>query len=194
LLSKIGILNLQGCKKINQNKNIFIISHSRGHIIANTFCKLYNKNIIGYINIDGGEQYMLFEKNIDEWIKKYDNINENLFQKLFINIKNNNDNESYNIISKFIQYYLYKQYFDNKYNMKNINMLILNNIYNDEEISINDKKYIDETLKAKFNFNKEFENNKNTKSIYYVGKSHYLYFYDDVVNDIIDYVKKTLNV
>ena len=55
-------------KKINQNKNIFIISHSRGHIIANTFCKLYNKNIIGYINIDGGEQYMLFEKNIDEWI------------------------------------------------------------------------------------------------------------------------------
>ena len=42
-------------KKIKKYKKIFIISHSRGNIMAKFFCQLYSKKIIGYINIDGGE-------------------------------------------------------------------------------------------------------------------------------------------
>ena len=87
---------------------------------------------------------------------------------------------------------MYKQNFKNKYDFKNINMLILNNIYNDSETSISSEQYIKETLMSKFNFNKQFETMKNVKSIYYVGKTHYLYFYDDVIDDIIDYINKLI--
>ena len=37
------------------------------------------------------------------------------------------------------------------------------------------------------------KNNINIKSIYYVDKSHYLYFYDGVVNDIINNIKKIIH-
>jgi hypothetical protein len=46
---------------------------------------------------------------------------------------------------------------------------------------------------SKFDYNKQFENNINIKSIYYVGKSHYLYFYDSVVNYIIDNIKTIIH-
>ena len=42
-------------------------------------------------------------------------------------------------------------------------------------------------------YNKQFEKNINIKSIYYVGKSHFLYFYDGVVNDIIDNIKTIIH-
>lgn len=71
-------------------------------------------------------------------------------------------------------------------------MLILNNIYHDKETTVKNLDYINETLISKFDFNKQFKNNKKVKSIYYVGKSHYLYFYKDVENDIIDYINKII--
>ena len=46
-------------------------------------------------------------------------------------------------------------------------MIILNNIYNDAETTIKENEYVN---------NKQFENNINIKSIYYVGKTHFLYF------------------
>jgi hypothetical protein len=72
-------------------------------------------------------------------------------------------------------------------------MIILNNIYNDEKITIKDTEYVNTTLMSKFDYNKQFENNINIKSIYYVGKSHFLYFYDGVINDIIDNIKTIIN-
>ncbi len=71
-------------------------------------------------------------------------------------------------------------------------MSVLNNIYHDNEVSIIDSNYVNETLLSKFNFNKKFEHNKNTRSIFYVGKTHLLYFYDDVENDIVDFIIKIL--
>ena len=56
---------------------IFIISHSRGNIMAKFFCQLYSKKIIGYINIDGGESDEWIEKKLNEWAKKYNYINNN---------------------------------------------------------------------------------------------------------------------
>jgi len=52
-------------------------------------------------------------------------------------------------------------------------MIILNNIYNDEEITIKDIEYVNKTSMSKFDYNKQFENNINIKSIYYVGKTHF---------------------
>ena len=177
-------------KNINEYKKIFIISHSRGNISAKFFCKLYSKKIIGYINIDGGESDEWIEKKLNEWSKKYDYINNTELKKLFNTA--NNENNNADIISRFVKYKMYKQDYKNKYNFNNINMLILNNIYNDNETSIIDNNYINETLMSKFIFNKKFENNNNVRSIYYVGKTHYLYFYDDVKNDILDYILKIL--
>lgn len=36
-------------------------------------------------------------------------------------------------------------------------------------------KKIKSTLLSKFNYNKQLEDMKNVKSIYYIGKTHYLY-------------------
>ena len=88
---------------------------------------------------------------------------------------------------------IYKQDLENKYNFNNINMLILNNIYHDDETSIIDSNYVNETLMSKLNFNKKFEHNKNIRSVFYVGKTHFLYFYNDVKNDIVDFIIKILN-
>ena len=66
-------------------------------------------------------------------------------------------------------------------------MIIFNNIYNDKETSITDNEYVNKTLMSKFDYN------INIKSIYYVGKTHYLYFYDGVVNDIIDSIKTLIH-
>jgi diadenosine tetraphosphate (Ap4A) HIT family hydrolase len=69
-------------------------------------------------------------------------------------------------------------------------MIILNNIFNNDEINIKDPSYVKETLMSKFEYNKQFENMENVKSIYYVGKSHFLYFFNDVIEDIIYNIKQ----
>jgi hypothetical protein len=177
-------------KNIKKYKKIFIISHSRGYISAKFFCQLYSNKIIGYINIDGGESDEWKEKKLNEWSKKYDYINNTELKKLFDT--SNNENKNADIISRFVKYKMYEQDYKNKYNFNNISMLIINNIYNDSETSVKNIDYVNETLISKFNFNKNFENNNNIRSIYYVGKTHYLYLYDDVKNDILDYISKIL--
>jgi hypothetical protein len=176
---------------IKDYKKIFIISHSRGNILAKFFCKLYHKKVIGYINIDGGESSEWYKEHLHEWEKKYSYIDEIELNKLFVNVKKGDDT-SYDTILGFVKYYIYKQSYENNYDFKHIKMLILNNIYNDDEISIKDTEYVKTTLLSKFDFNKQYENNKKHKSIYYVGKTHLLYFYDDVVDDIIKFINEQI--
>jgi hypothetical protein len=178
-------------KKIKNYKKIFIISHSRGWILSKFFISLYHNKIVGYINIDGGEGN-IYKEHLEKWKKDFEHIDDNELIKLFKKIKKN-DNDSVSIVSKFVKYIIYKQYFEYKYNYDNIKMIILNNIYNDKETSIKDTEYVNTTLMSKFDYNKQFENNINIKSIYYVGKSHFLYFYDSVVNDIIDNIKTIIH-
>lgn len=175
-------------EKIKDHKRIFLISHSRGNILAKFFCSIYNDKVIGYINIDGGESpewYKKYFSKLDDKYKSFKIMNDTKLNDLFNDEKNN-----YNVISQFVKFSIYKQSYELKYEFNDIKkMIILNNIYNDTEIKITDQSYVKDTLMSKIDFNKQFENNKNVKSIYYVGKSHYLYFYDDVVDDIICYVK-----
>lgn len=186
---------IQYSKKVYSNikkyNKIFIISHSRGYVMAQFFCQLYSEKIIGYINIDGGDSDEWIEKKIDEWSKKYKDINDDELDKLFTMAIE--DRKYADTISGFVKYKIYEQYRENKYNFNDINMIILNNVYNDNETSITDNNYVNDTLASKFNFNKKFENNENSRSIYYVGKTHFLYFYDDVKNDILDFIIKILH-
>lgn len=136
--------------------------------MAKFFCQLYSKKIIGYINIDGGDSDTWIKRKLNEWSKKYECINDTELKKLFAN----GDSKSIDTISRFVKYKIYQQDYNNKYNFDNINMLILNNIYNDDEISIKDQSYVNDALQSKFDFNKKFEHHKNVKSVYYVGKTH----------------------
>jgi len=175
--------------KINKYEKIIVISHSRGFMLSKIFCSLYEDKIIGYINIDAGETEILYKKKLDEWKNKYENINAKQLDNLFEDVKKD-DKTALNTISGLVNYHIYKQGIMNKYNYNKIKMVIMNNIYDDDEISIKDSSYVSETLIPKFIYNKQFSDMKNVKSIYYVGKSHFLYFYSDVVDDIIHNVKK----
>ena len=175
-------------EKIKNYKKIFIISHSRGWILSKFFISLYHNKIVGYINIDGGEGPEFYKEHLEKWKKDFGHIDDNELMELFKKIKEG-DKKSADIVSRFVKYIIYKQDFEYKYNYSNIKMIILNNIYNDEETSIKDTEYVNKTIMSKFDYNKQFENNINIKSIYYVGKTHFLYFYDGVVNDIIDNIK-----
>jgi hypothetical protein len=176
--------------KIKDYNKFIIISHSRGWILANYFISLYSDKILGYINIDGVESPDFFEDRLEKWGKKYDYINDAILNDLFKKIKNK-DEDSYDILSRFIKYKIYKQYIELKF-VNNTKTFILNNIYNDEETSITNADYCNTILLSKFNYNKQFDNNINVKSIYYVGKSHFLYFFNDVVDDIIDIINKII--
>ena len=175
-------------EKIKNYKKIFIISHSRGYILSKFFISLYHNKIIGYINIDGGEGLEFYKEHLKKWKTNFGHIDDDELMELFKKIKEG-DKKSVDTVSGFVKYIIYKQDFEYKYNYDNIKMIIFNNIYNDKETSITDNEYVNKTVMSKFDYNKQFENNINIKSIYYVGKTHYLYFYDGVVNDIIDSIK-----
>jgi len=83
-------LNLENhVKKLNENikdyKKVFIISHSRGNILAKFFCSIYNYKVIGYINIDGGESSDWYNKYFYELDDKYKDINDEKLNELFRN-------------------------------------------------------------------------------------------------------------
>jgi len=193
----IGDLDLiNHCKKIyemvKEYKYIYIISHSRGWILSKFFCSLYSKHIIGYINLDGGESQEMCKQMLAGWKPKYDHIDDTHLKTLFNNIVEKQDKTSYGIISGFAKYHIYKQYYEFDYNYENIQMHILNNIYNDDETNVSDCSYGKETLLSKFNYCKQFEHMQNVKISYYVGNTHFLYFYDDVVNDILKIIKNDI--
>ena len=182
-------------KDIEKYDKIIIISHSRGWIIASHYINLYHKNIIGYINIDGGETIEFSKKRINGWNKLYQHIDDDELDKIFNKIKSADSSDSAaddakHILSGYVKYMLYRQ--NNYIKHTNVKMYILNNIYNDTETQINDINYINETVVPKLDYNKYYEDNENVKSIYYVGKTHFLYFYEDVVNDMIEIVKKLI--
>lgn len=52
--------------KISKQNKLFIISRSRGYMYANVFGKLYEKQNVGYINIDGGKPDNEFEQILKE--------------------------------------------------------------------------------------------------------------------------------
>lgn len=183
------------CKKIYDTmkdyKNFFIISHSRGWIISKFFIKLYSKKVIGYINIDGGEYPKFYLERFKNRINMYEKINNNDLNELFKKVKKG-DNEAYRKISDYVKVNMYLQDSRCKYDYKNVNMYILNNIYNDDEVNVGICEYGKDTLLSKFKYCEQFKKMKNCKIKYYVGMTHYLYFFDQVKKDILKIISKKM--
>lgn len=193
------------CKKVytdiekeNKTYNIlpklFLITWSRGYLYGNVFAHMYPDHIIGYINIDGGkpdEEYEHILKNTDCCIK-----NEQDLKNCFKKIKETNDDDELKelrrCLSKFVMLEQFLQY--KKSNQRIIvPMYILNNIYNDSEISVNDPMYCNKTLKWKIDYNEYVKNHYNAKSIWYTGKKHWLHAFKEVVDDIINITNQQID-
>jgi len=198
-LSDVNITN--HCEKLYHDvskisNKFFLISHSRGYMFANVFSKLYNKNIIGYINIDGGKPKCEYKEYLKINKNKYDNITNEYILSLQLELKKLDQSHTKQIkkeLSNITNYFTFKQYKKTiwKYNFP---VYILNNIYNDNEINICMDDYVKTTLKYKFDYNKKLESNPNVKSIWYVGKKHWLFVYESIENDIIDIIKKIIPI
>ena len=185
------------CKKINDMvknyDNYFLISHSRGWIVADVFMSMYGSKISGYINLDGGETRESASRRVAEWPLEYGMVNDEQLLQYFNEIKNNiNVEKNLVILGKIGKYHVYKQYSEIINLVQNtFPIYILNNIYNDDEVNIKMQDYVATTLLEKIEYNAEFKENKNIHSIWYVGFTHYFYF--EKTDEIIEIINKVLN-
>lgn len=170
------------CKKIYNivsklDNEFIIISHSRGWMFSHVFIKLYNKQIKGYINCDGGYTDNYF-KNYLKINKKYSKIKDDQLMDYLYKFNTNSDKTAKSEISNIVTYNIFKQYkkthIDKKYKF---NWFILNNIHNNSEINLSMDDYVKSTLDDKLKFNDTLEKYDNITSMYFVNKSHFLYFY-----------------
>jgi hypothetical protein len=158
-----------------------LISHSTGYIIAHKFAELYEKNVKGIINIDGGntkEWYkMELGKNEMRFFKK---VKDKQLKSLFLNLKNNVQvNESIRVLEKVVRYNLFKQYTKLK-NQYSCPIYIFNNVDSKNELDMLDK----------FKYNNDFCEKNNARSFYYINKSDFLYIDIDkqIINCINNFV------
>jgi hypothetical protein len=67
---------VEHCKEIKElagnDHKYFLISHSRGWIMADVFASLFTDKIVGHINLDGGETKERAKQRIDGWKSKYE--------------------------------------------------------------------------------------------------------------------------
>jgi hypothetical protein len=174
---------------IKYAKKFVLISHSRGYMIANVFGKMYAKNVLGHINIDGGKPIEEYEEYLQKNKQKYDGLTDEKLLKYFDNLKSTskNDDERKSIrseLSKNVQYYQYKQY-EETITKYTYSVCVINNIYDDDEINITMQDYVNTSLKYKFEYARELKKDKNVETIWYVGRNHWLYVDYDIVDLII---------
>jgi len=177
-------------QRVNSKQKLFLIAWSRGYMYANVFGKLYTNQIIGYINIDGGKP----DDEFEHILKTTDISNLDLIG-LFEQLKQStraNEKEIRSKISKYVMYKQFEQYKKTKTKVV-FPCLILNNIYDDPEINITNDAYTRSTLKWKMEYNREAQKLMNVKSIWYVGKTHWLHTFDDVVKDMIKFINDTID-
>jgi broad specificity phosphatase PhoE len=205
---------------LQTNKKYFLISHSRGQIYAHVFGMMYSDEIIGYINIDGGKPNDEINHRLKQIIKSHtmsdfskvmndadiniDKITDDDLYKIFDFLKKTYKSQELkssekiiSLINRIVEYHQYKGYMnyvrDHYHNKLLFPTFILNNIYDDDEINIQMPDYVGTTLKWKFEFNRTQHNFYDfVKSIWYVGKKHWLYTFDDVLDDIEDIITKLI--
>lgn len=81
-----------------------------------------------------------------------------------------------------MQYYQYEETIA-KYTYP---VFIIKNIYDDDEINITIQNYVITTLKYKFEYARELKKDKNVEIVWYVGRKHWLYVDDDIVELIVN--------
>jgi broad specificity phosphatase PhoE len=176
---------------IKTKQKLFLISWSRGYMYANIFGKLYADQIIGYINIDGGKPDDEYEHILATTVVDDLNIVD-LFEQIKQSVDEKDVKAIKNKISKYVMYKQFEQYKKTKTKLT-FPCLILNNIYNDSDVPITNCQYTGSTLRWKMEYNADAQKLINAKSIWYVGKKHWLHMFNDVVKDIIHFVNDTID-
>lgn len=191
----IDSLNIEKhCEKLFEkvcelDSQFVLISHDLGFIFAHIFATLYEKYVVGIININGAYTKNWFKFWLDkdkmEYIKKIKNKELNM---LFENLKlGKKITETIKLLEYVVKYNLFKQYykFCSDTNMSfdcEIMCFINTETQNNNNLEIIDK----------FNFcNKLNVSNSNVKIFNYLDKSNFIYF--DIEKDIIDSIKNLIN-
>lgn len=188
----IESINLEmHCKKLFEevyklDSQFILISHGAGFMLAHVFANLYEDNVFGIINIDGGItkdflKIWLDQDKID-YVKK---IKNRELDMLFENLESNkNITETVNLLNFVVKYNIYKQYYKSYVDLNcfDCEILIFSNV--------NPKNNL-ETL-DKFKFCNEMSlSNDNIKVLHYLEKNNFLYF--DIEKDIVEAVKLLIN-
>lgn len=188
----IESMNLENhCKKLFEevyklDSQFILISQGTGYIISHIFANLYEENVFGIINIDGGNTKDWFKRWLDqdklEFIKK---IKTKELELLFQNLENNkNTADTLNLLNLIVRYHIFKQYHKSycDRNTFDCQIFCLNNI--------NPKNNFETLDKFKFN-NNMIMSNENIKILNYLEKNNFLYF--DIEKDIIECIKTVIN-
>ncbi len=168
------------------DEQFILISHGSGYMLAHVFANLYEDNIYGIINIDGGLTKDFLKMWLDqdkiEYIKK---IKTKELTMLFENLENNkNVVDTVNLLNFIVKYHIYKQFYKSYSNLNSFDCQIA--IFT----NINPKNNLETLDKFKF-CNDMNVANENIKIFTYLEKSNFLYF--DVEKDIIDCIKSFIN-
>jgi broad specificity phosphatase PhoE len=163
----------------------FLISHSRGYMLSNYFGNKYKNMVIGSINIDGGKPNEEFKKYLEE-NKKYGNTDDHDLKKI---LKLNDKIEK----SKVNQFFEFRQYKKTMMPSK-FPILVINNIYDSDEINILMDDYVKTTLNYKFSYSRLHRESPNVDFLWYVGKDHFMYRDTEVINEMINWAKKIINL
>lgn len=177
-------------KQTEKYNHYFLISHSRGWMLANHFASKYEDKVIGYINFDGGETTEQTTLKLNEWRPLYEKYDDQKIAELIEEV-NSGNKESQNVLSGVVKYHMYLQYSKASPYQPNIKHIIFNNIYDNNEINIMMQEYVTNTLHEKFKFNSQFRNNPLVTSKWYVSDEKYGHFvYFGKEDEIIDEIKK----
>ena len=163
-----------------------LISHGSGFMLAHIFANLYEDNIYGILNIDGGVTKDFLKMWLDQdKIESIKKIKTRELTCLFENLKLNNSRaETVNLLNFIVKYQIYKQYY--KSYCESIcfdcQVIIFTNV--------NSKNNLETLEKFKF-CNDMSRQNDNIKTFIYLDKSNFLYF--DIEKDIVDCVKSMVS-
>lgn len=188
----IESMNLEKhCEKLFEevykiDNRFILISHDTGFLLAHVFANLYEENVLGFININGGYTKEWLKSWLDqdklEYIKK---IKNRELKVLFENLKSNKRlNDTLNLLNLIVKFNLFKQYHKSYSDVYSFDCPI---------ISFNNIKLTNnlETIE-KFKFNNKLELMLcNAKTLNYMDKNDFLYFY--IEKDIIEIINQLIN-
>jgi hypothetical protein len=179
------------CKKLFEevykiDTKFILISHGTGYMLSHVFANLYEENVFGIINIDGGYTKDWLKRWLDqdkiEFIKK---IKAKELAILFDNLENNKYiTDTIGVLNFFVRYHIFKQYFKSYCEANCFDCQIICSI------NINPKNNLETLDKFKF-CNDMSKANETIKVFNYLEKSNFLYF--DIEKDIIESVKSIIN-
>lgn len=176
------------------NEKIIIIAHSFGNLFAQVFSKMFKKQCLFMIIIDGmllGKFWLEFNKKFYEKITLTNNKLKMLQNKILKETNKNKLNKyanelyeiSYNILQNYNASHDFSKLPVKTIYFRNYN---LNSLDKDENM-------LDFIIEQNKEINNYHKNNANFECIYFINKSHYLHHDKEIIKIIIDKIKQLLN-